>query len=144
MLICEARGLGFTLNEIDTCIKGKIRFTLSPFQTGLAGLGQNKNTMDGATKPTCKLTTPELQKRKATVIAELKALVVGRRELSNGYRYEFDGTDEILDNLNKFIKTERMCCDFFTFQLTVEDNKALLNITGPEGVKEFLNDEVDL
>lgn len=111
----------------------------------LAGFGQNKNTMETATKPiTCKLTAPELQRRKATVIAELKALVVGRNELSNGYAYEFAGTDEVLDKLNTFIKTERMCCDFFTFQLTVEDNRALLNITGPEGAKEFLKEEVAL
>ena len=92
----------------------------------------------------CKLTTPELQKRKATVIAELNALVLNRKELTNGYAYEFDGTDEALDKLNTFIKTERMCCDFFTFQLTVDDNKASLNITGPEGAKEFLKEEVDL
>ena len=101
--------------------------------------------METAAKPiSCKLTTPELQKRKATVIAELKALVVSRKELSNGYVYEFGGSDEILDKLNTFIKTERMCCDFFTFHLTVEDDKALLNITGPEGTKQFLKEEIDL
>jgi hypothetical protein len=112
----------------------------------LTAAGQTKtNAMETASKPvTCKLTTPELQKRKATVIAELKALVVNRKELTNGYEYEFVGTDDILDKLNSFIKTERMCCDFFTFQLTVEENKALLNITGPQGAKEFIKEEVDL
>ncbi len=112
----------------------------------LAAHGQTKNTaMETATKPiTCKLTTPELQKRKATVIAELKVLVLDKKELSNGYGYEFEGTDENLDKLNTFIKTERMCCDFFTFQLTVEENKALLHITRPEGAKEFLKEEIDL
>jgi hypothetical protein len=104
-----------------------------------------KNTMETTTKPlTCKLTTPELQERKATVIAGLKKLVVSRKELTNGYGYEFEGTDEILDQLNTFIKTERMCCDFFIFQLTIEDNRAFLNITGPKGAKEFLKEEVDL
>ena len=112
----------------------------------LGAYGQTKNTaMETATKPiTCKLTTPELQKRKATVIAELKALILDKKELSNGYGYEFEGTNENLDKLNTFIKTERMCCDFFTFQLTVEEDKALLNITGPEGAKEFLKEEIDL
>lgn len=93
---------------------------------------------------TCKLTTPELQQRKVSVIAELKALVLTRKELANGFAYEFNGSDEILDKLNTFIKTERMCCDFFTFQLTIEQNKALLNITGPGRAKEFLNEEVGL
>jgi hypothetical protein len=101
--------------------------------------------METAAKPlTCKLTTPELQKRKATVIADLKALVLERKELENGYSYKYDGKDEILDKLNDFIKTERMCCDFFTFQITVEDNSVLLAITGPKGAKEFLKAEVDL
>jgi hypothetical protein len=113
---------------------------------GLAAHGQNtKTAMKTPTKTVaCKLTTPELRKRKATIIAELKMVVVSRKELANGYGYEFKGTDEILDKLNTFIKTERMCCDFFTFQLTVEENKALLSITGPEGAKEFLKEEVDL
>jgi hypothetical protein len=101
--------------------------------------------MEKTAKPiSCKLTSVELQKRKTTVIAELKALVLSRHELTDGYGYEFEGNDDILDKLNTFIKTERMCCDFFTFQLTVEENKAILNITGREGAKEFLKEEVDL
>ncbi len=114
--------------------------------TVLAAHGQTKTTdMETATKTvTCKLTTPELQKRKATVIAELKALVLYRQELENGFSYKFEGKDDILDKINDFIKTERMCCDFFTFQLTVEENTALLSITGLAGAKEFLKEEVDL
>lgn len=101
--------------------------------------------METPSKPiTCKLTIPELQKRKATVIADLKTLVLERKELENGFLYKFEGTDEILDKLNDFIKTERMCCEFFTFQTTVEENVARLMITGPNGVKEFLKDEVNL
>lgn len=101
--------------------------------------------METATKPlTCKLTTPELQKRKATVIADLKNQVLQRVELENGFSYKFEGQDEILDKINDFIKTERMCCDFFIFQLIVEKDIALLSITGPEGVKEFLKNEIDM
>jgi hypothetical protein len=112
----------------------------------LGAHGQTKTSaMETATKPvTCKLTTPELQKRKATVIAELKTLVRERKELDNGYAYKFESLDQNLDKLNEFIKTERMCCDFFTFQLTVEESTAILTITGPNGAKEFLKDEVDL
>ena len=108
---------------------------------------QNKpvmNTPSTESKVVCKLTTPELQKRKATVIAELKALILSKQELDNGYSYRFNATDEILDKLNLFIKTERMCCDFFTFQLTVEANSAILSLTGSEGAKEFLKEEIDL
>ena len=108
---------------------------------------QNKPVMNaGSTddKVVCKLTTAELQKRKASVIAELKALVLSREALVNGYSYKFSATDEILDKLNQFIKTERQCCSFFTFQLTVEESDAILNITGTEKAKEFLKAEIDL
>lgn len=112
----------------------------------IAAHSQTKSTaMETATKTvTCKLTTPELQKRKATVIADLKTLVIERKELTDGYSYKFEGSDANLDKLNDFIKTERMCCDFFTFQITVEENVAILNITGPTGAKEFLKEEVNL
>lgn len=93
---------------------------------------------------TCKLTTPELQHRKATVIAELKSLITKKQELTNGYEYTFNSTDQNLDKLVEFIKTERMCCDFFKFQLLIEDDAAILKITGPEGAKEFLEKEVGL
>lgn len=105
---------------------------------------QNKIEMKTTKTITCKLTTPELQRRKATVIAELKALVQKREELTDGYSYTFESSDEVLDKLNAFIKTERICCDFFTFQLTVEGNTGQFVMTGPEGVKQFLKDEVDL
>lgn len=63
--------------------------------------------METATKSiTCKLTTPELQKRKATVIAELKAVVVNRQELDNGFSYAFDGKNEIPEGAKEFLQTE--------------------------------------
>lgn len=134
------------LHAVYMTMKPKIYLSCLFGMIALAAHSQTKNTaMETGTKPiTCKLTTPELQKRKATVIAQLKALVLDKKELSNGYSYGFEGTDDNLDKLNTFIKTERMCCDFFTFQLTVEEDKALLNITGPEGAKEFLKEEIDL
>src|SRR5690606_37861110 len=71
----------------------------------------------------CKLTTPELQKRKETVIASLKQQILDKKELKDGYAFKFRGTDEVLDELTDFIKTERMCCDFFTFGLSVSGDK---------------------
>ena len=37
----------------------------------------------------CKLTTPELQKRKATVLAGLKAQLIERKETPGGYAFKF-------------------------------------------------------
>jgi hypothetical protein len=94
----------------------------------------------------CKLTTPELRQRKTTVIAELKDLVLEKSETEKGFKYKFVGSDKVLDILTDFIKTERLCCDFFVFTLTASSNTnaTWLEITGPEGTKEFIKYEIDL
>lgn len=94
----------------------------------------------------CKLTSPELQKRKTEVITLLKANVIERKEITNGYQYTFKGSDKMLDDLVSFIKAERACCGFFTFKLSVEDvdTNIILTMTGPEGAKEFINAEMEL
>lgn len=93
----------------------------------------------------CKLTTPELRKRKEEVIAVLKQKVLERIELADGYSYRFDGSDEMLDTITSFIKSERMCCAFFEFKMTVSaNNTILLEISGPAGVKEFITNELEM
>ncbi len=94
----------------------------------------------------CKLTTPELQDRKETVLASLKSQMIARRELQNGYAFKFPGTDNVLDELTEFIKTERECCDFFTFNLSISGDKseAWLELTGADGAKEFITTELGL
>ncbi|MBI2284009.1 MAG: hypothetical protein HYU71_09890 [Bacteroidetes bacterium] len=94
----------------------------------------------------CKLTTPELQKRKETVIESLKQKVLDKKELTNGYVYKFSGTDEVLDELTEFIKTERLCCEFFTFGLSISGDKSevWLELTGMDGAKDFITAELGL
>lgn len=95
----------------------------------------------------CKLTTPELRQRKETVIDSLKKLLIGKKELENGFSYQFNGSDTVIDELAEFIKAERLCCDFFEFDLTVSgeaDKPLWLAITGPKGVKEFISSEIGL
>ena len=101
---------------------------------------------DSASSFSCKLTTEELRKRKATVLASLKEQVLERTELDNGYSYCFTGTDAVVDELNTFIRTERECCTFFTFRLTVAGDKssACLELLGPPGVKDVIRSELDL
>ena len=94
----------------------------------------------------CKLTTPKLQKRRATVIESLKSQLLEKRELKHGYAFRFPGTDKMIDELTEFIKTERECCDFFTFNLSVAGDKseAWLELIGEEGVKDFISDELGM
>ena len=94
----------------------------------------------------CKLATPQLRERKATVLASLRKQVLEKCELSDGFMYKFPGTDEVIDELTTFIKTERLCCDFFTFTLTTDGKSqtTTLTITGSQGAKEFIQTELEL
>jgi len=94
----------------------------------------------------CKLTTPELQKRKETVLASLKSQVIEKKELKDGYAFKFTGSDRMVDELTEFIKTERECCDFFTFNLSISGDKseAWLELTGADGAKDFISTELGL
>jgi hypothetical protein len=108
---------------------------------------QNNTPMKDLTeqaKLTCKLTTPELQQRKRTVIGELKNLVKERKEDQNAVRYKFESSDNNIDLVSSFIKSERLCCDFFEFSLHIESNSEFmwLTLSGPDGVKEFIREEV--
>jgi len=102
-------------------------------------------TLKEESKLSCKLTTPALQKRKKTVIAELKNLMLEKVETDSGFKYKFDGSDKTLDLLYNFIKTERLCCSFFVFTLTASGDatSAWLELSGPEGTKDLIKHEID-
>ena len=106
-----------------------------------ATLAKNKSTV-----LSCKLSTAELQKRKLTVLASLKKKIKERKELPNGFAFRFDGSDQVLDELTEFIKSERECCDFFTFNLSISGDKSevWLELTGVEGAKDFITIELEL
>jgi len=126
--------------NIILLIIGVFVFTISEAQNNSKAM---KDLAERA-KLTCKLTTPELQERKRTVIAELKGLIKERKEEAKGVRYKFESSDKNIDLVSSFIKTERLCCDFFQFSLQVESDSEFmwLTLSGPEGVNEFIREEV--
>jgi len=87
-----------------------------------------------------------MKERKATVIANLQKELIEKKELKNGYAFKFKGTDAMVDELTSFIKTERECCSFFIFNLSVAGDKsaAWLELSGPEGTKDFIKTELGL
>lgn len=95
---------------------------------------------------TCKLSSADIRERKETVLASLKRQVLEKQETDHGYAFKFPGTDAMVDELVEFIKTERECCDFFVFNLSVSGDKseAWLELTGEEGAKEFIDTELEL
>lgn len=125
------------------------------FLTITLGFSKSENTMNtkgnmhaknDTTELSCKLTSKELQLRKATVLASLRNQVLERKELQNGYAFRFNGSDKVIDELIEFVKTERQCCDFFTFSLSFsgDGREAWLEMTGPEGAKDFISSELGM
>jgi hypothetical protein len=97
-------------------------------------------------KLACALTSQEQKERKATVIAGLQKEMLEKKETKDGYAFKFKGTDAMVDELSSFIKSERECCSFFTFHLSVAGDKssAWLELSGPEGAKGFIKTELGL
>jgi len=90
----------------------------------------------------CTLTSAELQQRRQTVLQRLRSAVVEVRELTDGYAYSFPAEGQWLQEIASMIDLERQCCPFLRFQLSVEPNGGpiRLELTGPEGTKEFLKE----
>jgi hypothetical protein len=90
----------------------------------------------------CSLTSTELQERRRTVLQKVRSAVVEVRELENGYAYSFPSTGDWLGQLTGLIELERQCCPFLRFRLTIEASGGplWLEMTGPQGTKDFLVD----
>lgn len=62
------------------------------------------------------------------------------RDLATGYAWSLPNDMDLLQTLVAFISYERLCCPFFRFTIDVEPDQGPIwfSITGPTGVKEFL------
>ena len=96
---------------------------------------------DNALPIACSLTDSDFQQRRASVLAEVRAHVLEVKELDDGYAYRFPSDQVWITELATFMSFERACCPFMRFKLRLEpgDGPIWLELTGPEGTKEFLN-----
>jgi hypothetical protein len=88
----------------------------------------------------CNLMPAELQERRRNVLSKVLSAVTETTELETGFQYRFRSEGEIVSELGKLVQLEHQCCPFLTFRLTVEPEggSVLLEMTGPQGTKEFL------
>jgi hypothetical protein len=107
--------------------------------------GEKMTVSDVTLQVACTLSSAELLERKATLIRELAGAVTGIEELSDGYAYQLPSEAAWLHQIATLIELERQCCPFLSFQLTAGANNAFLRLemTGPEGTKEFLTSLVN-
>ena len=89
----------------------------------------------------CELTPAELDARRKGLLQDLLAQATERVPLSDGFRWRFAPSTEVLMAAVRTIDAERQCCRFLKFVLTTEpDGRDMwLEVTGPEGTREFLS-----
>lgn len=65
-------------------------------------------------------------------------------ELPDGYAFRLPGETQTLLNAAEFISLEKLCCPFLGLALEVEPEggSVWLRLTGREGVKAFIREEV--
>jgi len=75
---------------------------------------------------------------------ELFSQIQDTRELPDGYEFRFADEPSVLKRLADFVSLEKLCCPFLRFEIEVEaeSGPVWLRLTGREGVKEFIREEV--
>jgi hypothetical protein len=92
---------------------------------------------------TCTLSGPDRQDRQG-VLDRLGDGMVERKELDDGFAFGFPAENEWLTAITEVVALERKCCSFFTFRIVVEAGSGpiWLELSGPEGTKEFLSSQL--
>ena len=90
----------------------------------------------------CTLTPGQLSACRDHLLPGLVARAQRNDLVSDGYRLTFDATSDALQAIASTIERERHCCQFLRFQLTIEPagGPIVLDITGPDGTREFVRD----
>jgi hypothetical protein len=94
----------------------------------------------------CTLGPAALKARREDLLGSLVRRANERIDLPNGYRVRFAQADDVLSMIARVVETERQCCQFLRFEITVEPagGPTWLEFTGPPGAREFLAGMLDL
>jgi hypothetical protein len=90
----------------------------------------------------CTLSDSKLRERRETVLQKIRTAVSDVKEIENGFAYQLTRSGEVIMELARLIDLEHRCCPFLKFQLTIEPGQGpiRLELTGPEGTKDFLSE----
>ena len=107
------------------------------------------NSQEETTPPiACNLTAIEAEYRGQHLLAakQLLGMVQEVRELPNGYALRLPSDVDTILHAARYIAYERQCCPFFNFTLELKaaNGPLWLQLTGAEGVKQFLQAELGL
>lgn len=88
--------------------------------------------------------TPAERAHHAAVFEQLGKFMLSSSPLPDGRRFAIRPEAASLALLAEFIEGERRCCPFFAFTVRLEPGSAALwlDLTGPEGTREFIEEEL--
>jgi len=94
----------------------------------------------------CTLSPAALQARRENLLHGLVRRTKDRRELTNGYSLRFAAESGVLSEIARTVDSERQCCRFLRFAVTVEPDAGpiTMDLTGPPGTRELLAALFDL
>jgi hypothetical protein len=94
----------------------------------------------------CDMTTIAAEQRPVHLAQSRKLFsqIEETRELADGYEFRFVDEANLVQRLADFVSLEKLCCPFLKFWIEVEAEcgPVWLRLTGREGVKEFIQEEV--
>jgi hypothetical protein len=90
----------------------------------------------------CTLTPDVLRARREGLLADLLRRPDARDVVTDGIRFRFPPTSETLSTLVRVVDAERQCCRFLRFTIAVEPagGPITLELTGPQGTRQFLEE----
>jgi len=103
--------------------------------------------METQTPIACDMTVipPDQRQSHLTTSKNLFAKIQQIRDLENGYEFRLADEPGLMLELAEFIWLEKLCCPFLNFVIEVEQEggPVWLRLTGREGVKAFIREEIN-
>lgn len=98
--------------------------------------------MPATTPIACSLSPEQLRADRHALLPGLAAQALKRTPLPRGMRFTFFPTAARLRQIDDVARRERACCEFLDFRVGVSPGGAhvVLDVTGPEGTAEFLQE----
>lgn len=104
-------------------------------------MSRNDSTPDqtDADEVGCTLTETEAERRRERATDKLFPHLEAVERREDGVTFEFEDTDEAVENVMEFTRLEHQCCSFaaFDLQLRSDDEPARLTISGEGSVEMY-------
>ena len=88
---------------------------------------------------------PDQRQAHLTTSKDLFSRIEEFRELQDGFEFRFASAPDLIARLYEFISLEKLCCPFLNFvtEVEAESGPVWLRLTGREGVKAFIREEIN-